>query len=136
MVTENPTNRLKKVALVALMCYGVALVISTHIPHPPQLIFPQGITDKVLHLSAYFGLSFLLAFNWALRRTLGWRQWLGIVAILAAFGGIDEVTQIPVGRQCDVFDWLADMTGIVLGLVSFLAASFVVRGPAERLRRV
>ena len=132
MLTDNRSNRLKKAALAVLVCYWMALVISTHIPHPPHLIFPQSISDKVLHLCAYAGLSFLLSFNWALRRPLGWQQWLGIVAGLAAFGAVDEVTQIPVGRQCDVFDWLADVTGIVVGSVLFLAASHVVRGAAQR----
>jgi len=133
MLAVNHSIRMRKSALFVLVCYWVALAIGTHIPHPPHVIFPRGTSDKMLHLVAYAGLAFLLSFNWSLRRPFGWRQWLGVVAILAAFGGIDEVTQIPVGRECDAIDWLADLTGIIGGSLLFGAVALVVRGPAARL---
>ena len=48
-------------------------------------------------------------------------HWLIIAAVLAAFGACDEITQIPVGRNCDLRDWFADVAGIAAGMAVFAA---------------
>lgn len=113
---------LKRAALLLLGGYWLALFIGTHISRPPELLLSLSPSDKLLHFSAYAGLAFLLALNWWLRRPFGWRQLLGAWALLAAFGIFDEVTQIPVGRNCDFFDWTADVAGSASGLAIFLVA--------------
>ena len=127
-------NRLKTVALTILVCYWLAMFTGTHIPRPEHDIL-LGASDKLAHFSAYAGLSFLCCLNWSLRRVLAWRQWLVIVALLAGFGIFDELTQIPVGRDCDILDWCADLTGIVCGIAAFQAAVFLRRRPQWGLRR-
>jgi len=37
----------------------------------------------------------------------------------AVYGVLDEVTQIPVGRSCDLYDWFADVIGIAVGILAF-----------------
>jgi VanZ family protein len=122
----------RKLAAAILIVYWIALVAGTHVPHPPQLIFPRAITDKWLHLMAYAGLAFLLSLNWAMRRPWAWWHALALLGALAAFGAADEITQIPVGRDCDPIDWVADMVGATAGLAIFIAAWSVWRMAAVR----
>ena len=135
MMATDRTPRLKKLILVVLGCYWLALVIGTHLPNPPHAILSLGTSDKWLHLAAYLGLSFLLNLYGSLRRRWTWRQGLAVVALLALFGVLDEVTQIPVGRECDVFDWAADVAGSIGGVALFLVVSPLWRKPAWRPRR-
>ena len=72
-------------------------------------------------------MAFLLALNAALRRRFSWRTAVAIVALLAAFGAFDELTQPLVGRDCDMLDWCADVTGTLLGLAAFRLATAVWR---------
>jgi VanZ family protein len=134
MVENQDSSRLKKAALILLVGYWLALFVSTHIPSPPHALVPR-VSDKLLHFAGYAGLTFLVCLNWSLRRALAWRQWLGVLVLLAVLGAIDEVTQIPVGRQCDFLDWIADVIGIAAGLASFGVASALNCLPALRPRR-
>jgi VanZ family protein len=40
------------------------------------------------------------------------------------YGALDELLQIPVGRHCDLWDWVADMGGVaaVLAVAGFYLA--------------
>jgi VanZ family protein len=122
---------LRAIALLVLAGYWLALVVGTHWPRPPEL-FGIGESDKFLHFSAYFGLAFLVCLNWALAWGMGWRHWLAIAAILAAFGAVDEITQIPVGRNCDLRDWFADVTGVAAGMAVFAVGWAIVLGVSRR----
>ena len=126
MMKPEGTHRWKKATGALLVCYWLALFLGTHMPHPPQSIVAS---DKSLHFAAYAGLAFLVSSNWLLRRALDWRQRIRIFVLLAAFGVIDEITQIPVGRQCDLFDWIADVLGILAGSLLFLAIAAAFRRP-------
>jgi VanZ family protein len=95
------------------------MVIGTHIPRPPEELLPFGESDKLLHLSAYAGLAFLACLNWSLHRAFTWRAAAGIWIAILAFGALDELTQIPVGRQCDLRDWIADAAGSLAGIGLF-----------------
>jgi VanZ family protein len=117
--------------LLVLVGYWLALVAGTHWPQPPELL-GMGESDKFLHFTAYSGLALLVCLNWALARAMGWRQWLAIAVILAAFAAIDEITQIPVGRNADLRDWFADLTGIAAGMAVFAAGWALVLGFRKR----
>ncbi len=90
----------------------------THWPNFSLEHYPRN-TDKVLHLSAYAGLSFLIALRLELKRDLRLRDGLWILAVIVGYSIFDEVTQIPVGRDCDFFDALADWAGGIFGLGAF-----------------
>jgi VanZ family protein len=135
MIAADRTNRLKIAVLAILGCYWLALVIGTHVPHTPPAILALTNSDKWLHLSAYAGLAFLIGLNGSLRRAMTRRQWIAVPILLAVFGAVDEVTQIPVGRECDLLDWAADVAGSIAGVAIFLAVAALYRSQAWRPRR-
>jgi VanZ family protein len=99
----------KKTILLATAGYWLVLFVLTHVPvrSAPSV----SVNDKVAHFVAYFILAGLLYFAiWMYqpaRRGIGWIV-LGVAMI---YGAVDEVLQIPVGRSCELGDWLADVAG-------------------------
>jgi VanZ family protein len=85
--------RLRRFNGIVLAVYWTALLVGTHWPHFPS--FGPENTDKVLHVTAYAGLAGLLTLYVLAGRKASWRK-LGLVfLILAAAGGLDELTQPP-----------------------------------------
>jgi VanZ family protein len=85
---------------------------------------PKGILgfDKVQHLLAFAALAVAVCF-W-----VPWEKWKGrgrFFALIAAsvgsvYGIIDEVHQYFVpGRDCNVWDWIADTLGSIIGAAAF-----------------
>ncbi len=80
--------------------------------------------DKVAHTLEYGGLGVVLAF--AVRGREAWDRPLagGLLAlgIGLAVGAADErfQTLIP-GRDCSLYDWMADAGGLILGQLAYLA---------------
>jgi VanZ family protein len=107
-----------RIAILLLAAYWLLLITATHIPKVPE---PLGFrtSDKVQHLVAYGTLAVLAAWVWSLLRPFGWRQALLLLALVASHGVFDEVTQPIFGRNADVLDWYADVTGAALGLGLF-----------------
>ena len=102
-----------------LATYWIALFIATHLP-PRVPILPGAASDKAAHLGAYALLALLMACYW--QTSAGWlvrEHFLWIIIACSAFGVVDELLQIPVGRFASVADWVADSSGAVLGVVSF-----------------
>jgi len=99
----------------------LAMFIGTHIP----LTGAPGIAhhDKLLHASAYMTLTVFLLASWELSAgMLRPQHYFAVWLFGTVYGAFDEVTQIPVGRVCDGMDWLADIVGIVVGLIVFRLA--------------
>lgn len=128
-MTSTPPRKssFAKLWLVLFAGYWLALVIGTHLP-PGAVELPGDQSDKVVHFAAYAGLAWLLAMAW--QHTTGrlngrhlWFAWLAIVG----FAAIDEVTQLLVGRDASVGDWLADAAGAALGLAVFRTYQQFVR---------
>jgi VanZ family protein len=79
--------------------------------------------DKFYHLLEYGGLGFLLAR--AIRATLRVGVPLFAALMAAGLGGVlglaDELHQLYVpGRQCDMFDLMADVVGVLLAQLVFV----------------
>jgi VanZ family protein len=70
------------------------------------------VWDKVLHFTAYFGLSLMATIAVRGRRSALWYAFA-----LIAMGGSLEIIQGLVGRDCDVWDEVANTFGVVTGLV-------------------
>jgi VanZ family protein len=98
--------------------YWLALFVATHLPRIPAALTMPG-ADKWQHLAAYAILALLLAARQSLWQPLNWKSLCRIAAIVAIYGVVDELTQIPVGRHADVRDWYADVVGCTLGLTVF-----------------
>ena len=59
--------RFRRISTAVLACYWLAMFAGTHWPNFSLEHYPRN-TDKVLHLSAYAGLSFLIALRLELKR--------------------------------------------------------------------
>ena len=79
------------------------------------------MNDKVEHLLAYFGLSFLLYLTLLFqKKSIILKNYAVLFTFLAvfAYGIMDEVHQLLIpGRSCELLDFLADMFGGVVGIV-------------------
>jgi VanZ family protein len=104
-----------------LILYWLALAVATHLPKPPDIPLEQG--DKLMHFAAYALLAFLAAGCWsAYRSPLRKHHLFGLFVVLSLYAAVDELTQIPFGRQADVLDWLADTIGVACGIGAFAVA--------------
>jgi len=100
-----------------LVLFWLAVFGATHTPvqHLPH----TGVSnDKLQHLLAYAVLGALLTSALATLRPWSWRLVLLAIAIAAAYGVLDELTQLLVGRTADPKDWIADVVGATLGSVA------------------
>ena len=98
--------------------YLAVLFIGTHIPGKalPRLTW----SDKTYHLCGYAVLTLCVLVGWELTiRRLEPKHYFAVWLVGILYAAFDEVTQIPVGRSCDVNDWAADVLGIVGGILVF-----------------
>ncbi|HUO90673.1 MAG TPA: VanZ family protein [Rhizomicrobium sp.] len=88
------------------------------------------VWDKALHFTAYFGLSLMATIAVRADRRAIW-----CALALIAMGGALEIIQGVVGRDCDVWDEVANALGVLAGLllgwcgVRFLRARKLVDDP-------
>jgi VanZ family protein len=113
----------------ALFSFWLSMFIGTHIPRIPSAL--EEVSDKTLHFLSYSGLAFLLALAAASWGKMSLRRAPLLLGVLATYGALDELSQIPVHRDASVWDWTADLGGSILGLTAF----FLVRRLAQRLCR-
>jgi VanZ family protein len=94
-----------------LIVPALFVVIYGELAHNPLLgRLEFHIWDKLLHFTAYFGLSLMATIAVrADRRMLWWA--LGLVAL----GGTLEIVQGMTGRDCDIYDELANTIGVLTG---------------------
>ncbi|HEX3601509.1 MAG TPA: VanZ family protein [Lacipirellulaceae bacterium] len=105
---------------IGLALYWLALFTATHIP-PSEMVNVVEANDKVEHFSAYMLLAFGIALTWQLAAGILNSRHLWIVWIVAiVYGALDEITQIPVHRDCDFWDWTADACGAAAGAFLFV----------------
>jgi VanZ family protein len=108
-----------RIASICLVGYWLALFAGTHMPRVRMPGVVVASNDKVLHLMAFAGLSFLL--SWAIPTSLSDRfrnvRWAALAAI--CYGAFDELTQIPVGRTADWQDLIADIIGAFIGITAY-----------------
>lgn len=91
--------------LIVTTVLTVAMLWPIHQPPPA----PDGL-DKLVHLIAFTALAFPLA------RT----GRFGLVPVFfgaSVFGGLIELIQPSFGRSAEMQDWIADIAGVVLGIV-------------------
>lgn len=127
-------ERLKRPALVALALYTLLLLAGTHVPQPPEELVDLAGSDKTLHFAAYATLALLAGVNLALR---GWFRLTAVLLVffaLAVFGALDEITQPLVGRQADVRDWAADVSGVVGGVIGVVLGLVICRRVQQKRR--
>ena len=87
--------------------------------------------DKFLHFTAFAALSVAagLWFSGESWLRLPWRNFLICLAVVSAYGAIDEFHQYFVaGRDNSVWDWVADTLGGAAGAAALLLAARVCAG--------
>src|SRR3954465_11589133 len=89
---------------IVVILYWAGLFGATHIPAPR--LPPIPVTDKTAHLVSYGFLASLLylALSRGNRARSSAEVAILVLTILLAYGAIDEWTQIPVGRSCELAD--------------------------------
>ncbi|NOX54815.1 MAG: hypothetical protein GXP27_10330 [Planctomycetes bacterium] len=114
-------RQLHRIATGILIAYWCALFVGTHIPNPERFL-PPDVSDKTLHVLAYFGLTFLLLTRDALSKPFTFRRGVILWGAVLVYAALDELLQaIPaLNRTADVGDWAADVCGAVLALGGFM----------------
>jgi len=103
-----------------LIFYWLLACFLTHLRKFPQSVqFKIFGKDTALH---FLGFAMLCLLYWLaryrrLRPGIRQRQLWVTILIMGIYAALDELTQIPFGRQCDIMDWFSDMAGAVTGLV-------------------
>lgn len=126
-LTSDRLKRLARRARTLAVVYFVAIFTATHVPLDISLSSsPMGWmdhADKLVHLGLYAVLTLVVLAGWELtiREALQAKHYFAVWLVGTVYGMVDEATQIPVGRTGDMHDWLADVVGIILGLVAFRA---------------
>ncbi|GHV48305.1 hypothetical protein AGMMS49546_38750 [Spirochaetia bacterium] len=114
-----------------LVIAGIWFLSSQSILPKPKGIFGF---DKFQHLLAYFVLAFTAGL-WFPRQK--WQRpgvalLLIAAAISSAYGVIDEVHQyFTPGRDCNIWDWLADTIGALLGAGAMKFAALKLKPEEE-----
>lgn len=89
----------------------MAIIVLSVLPHvgtPPQ------VSDKTLHLIAYFAVTAAGLLGW-----LSLRAGALVLAGTVALGGILEIVQSMVpGRSCELADFIANLAGCILAALA------------------
>ena len=121
MTEHSKRDLYTKISQLVLAGYWIALIVATHLP-PTTPFLPGQTIDKLVHALVYTLLAGLLASAWELAAgVLMLRHLFWTWVVVAVYGALDEITQIPVGRECSFWDWSADAIGAVIGLALFVA---------------
>ena len=107
-----------QIARYATALLLLAMFVGTHMPSSFSPTISH--SDKVLHALAFLSLTLSLLISWELSTgVLQPQHYFAVWLFCTLYGAFDEITQIPVGRSCDGLDWLADLGGILVGLVLY-----------------
>ncbi len=87
-----------------------------------------GLTDKEAHVIAFFGLTVLLLLS-----APKVRRW-DLAWLLAMFGGLIEIIQGQIGRDCDILDWVADCAGIAVVMIPIYVDRIRIRSRGQVIR--
>jgi VanZ family protein len=109
-----------------VILYAGLIFVGSAIPQS-QMSIPFTVKDKILHFIEYGILGFLLMRS-AIRWTSNMRATTLVLLVFLAgaiYAASDEIHQYFVpGRSCDIYDWLADIVGLLAGVTIPFLASF------------
>lgn len=86
----------------------------------PKITFNS--SDKILHMIEFFILGWLLvrAFHFGSLESISRKLLMVSIFIGILYGASDEIHQYFVpARSSDIFDWLADCIGVILGALAY-----------------
>ena len=98
------------------------LIILTLTSLPGNDVPDVKINDKIEHFLAFGGLGFLLYLSLKVQdkvKIIKKLPWLFTILLVALYAAFDELHQLFIpGRMCDIKDWIADMIGVTIGVMS------------------
>lgn len=100
----------KEARAAILLTLILGVVVAGLALSPVSVPMPVDNVDKLYHAVAFTGLSVPVSF-------LAPRLIPVTVIVLAVFGGVIEVIQPYVGRECSLRDWVANVAGIAIGVI-------------------
>lgn len=113
------TNNLRRLlAWISLGIYWPMMFVMTHLPGGKTIVMPSN--DKTAHFSGFLLLTLLY---WLVRYgrerpSLRRKALYLTILLIALYAGVDEGSQELVeGRDGNIYDWLADVSGIFVGLI-------------------
>lgn len=115
LMTSPRPLLLRRFAGMMLGVYWCVMFLATHVSFRSEGRAVPG-ADKVVHFVGFAILGMLLSFWIALRRPLTFSIMGVILVAIGLYGIIDELLQIPVGRDCELLDWVADILGASCGV--------------------
>lgn len=129
---QQTRNILRRILLVAVIVIIAAMGYLMHVPlkAPVQTIVKLGIPhfDKIVHFTLYLSLSLALCGWLWVGRVPVLKQVFFVLVLLMGYSALEEWSQqFSPGRSCDVYDWLADVSGFTLGCV--ITWSLIQWGP-------
>jgi VanZ family protein len=89
----------------------------------PQLPLFEG-ADKVVHFMMYFIFSLLLC--WAVKTELNYTRLFLTIPVTIGWGIFMEIMQFEMhlGRSFDIYDILANSTGVFVGVILYVIATY------------
>jgi VanZ family protein len=124
---------LRRVLMLLLAAYWLFILTLTHVPKLPAAA-PK-VDDKVAHYLAYGALTGLLFLTlWVFKPLWKRTPWI-VLAIVLAYGAIDERTQPWFGRTCDLHDWYYDAAAALTAVAILAPIHLVVWKRLDRARR-
>lgn len=111
----------------------VALIFSLTHMNLRDTVFDREVSlfqaDKVFHLLAFFGLTGLWLTLLRDGKTIARHVAICVLAV-TSYAVFDEVSQPMFGRNMDILDWVADMTGMLLTATSYVVVNHLSVPPA------
>jgi VanZ family protein len=105
---------------IPLVVYWLILFIATSIPIERFPYFFKA-QDKLEHFIAYFLLAILLFLTFHLQKrkiSISKNATLYSMVAVIIYAGFDEVHQLIIpGRYCDIFDFVSDVVGGIIGII-------------------
>lgn len=105
--SEQPSRDFRLYAVIMLIAY---MALIAYFSLQPGSVMPKSINDKVLHFSAYAGMTALAA--WSFKT---WRQYvLGVIGIILFSATLELLQSLVPGRFMSGWDLLANSCGALL----------------------
>ena len=122
----------RSVLVVSRILLVVVLAAVTYFSLTPSPPSGPDVSDKVMHLSAYIALAFLLVLSFQSRR-FGLAQVIMLLAAIIAYGAAIEFVQRLTGRQFEVADMATNAVGAIVGAAIGMVARRIIerRGKAD-----
>lgn len=94
---------------IPIICYALLILYLSLKPSGPAFIDIQHL-DKLQHFIAYSAFAVV-----ALTLRLGTRGYILICISIVIFSGLIELVQPTFGRECSIYDLIANSCGVLLG---------------------